>query len=67
MAGDIVVLATDGLFDNMHLEDITSVVNEWEKRWFRGTSRDLTQPIESKQEAQTIMQDLAHTLVERYG
>jgi hypothetical protein len=67
MAGDIVVLATDGLFDNMHLEDITSVVNEWEKKWFRGKSHDLTKPINSKQEAQSIMRDLARTLVERYA
>lgn len=54
--GDIVIMATDGLFDNVELEDITKIALEWEqkhgfivgsdigsrdKRWDSGTSMTL--------------------------
>jgi len=65
--GDIILMATDGLFDNVELEDITKIVLDWEmkngfgdlterqKRWRNGGSM-------TKQSAQTI-DDLAKTLV----
>ena len=36
--GDVVILATDGLFDNVDLEEIVDEVADWEKEWF-DTSR----------------------------
>lgn len=65
MAGDIVVLATDGLFDNVHMEEITSIVSEWEKKWFRNVDRELTEPVRDDRESQAIMQELAESLVRR--
>ncbi len=32
MPDDIVILATDGLFDNMELEDILSIARDWEQK-----------------------------------
>ncbi len=70
--GDIIILATDGLFDNVELEDITKIALEWEqknefihggdiasreKRWKEGSSMTL-------ESAKTIGV-LAKTLVEK--
>ncbi len=69
--GDIIIAATDGLFDNVELEDITRIALEWEqkngfivggdiasreKRWRAGSSMTL-------QSAASI-EDLAKKLVE---
>jgi protein phosphatase PTC7 len=70
--GDIIIIATDGLFDNVELEDITTIALEWEqktgfisggdiaareKRWAKGSS--MTN--ESAKEVEL----LAKTLVEK--
>jgi len=70
--GDIVLLATDGLFDNVELEDIASITLEWEerngfirdgdiasrdKRWEAGSSM-------TNQSAE-VVSDLAEQLVQR--
>ena len=70
--GDIIILATDGLFDNVELEDITQIALEWEqkngfiddrdivsreKRWKEGSSM-------SMESAKTI-DSLAKTLVDK--
>jgi len=34
MPGDIIVLATDGLFDNVDLDDIVKEISLWERKWF---------------------------------
>lgn len=34
MPGDLIILATDGLFDNMDLDDIVQVVTQWESEHF---------------------------------
>ena len=34
LPGDVVILATDGLFDNIDLEEIVDEVADWEKEWF---------------------------------
>lgn len=34
MPGDIVILATDGLFDNVDIPDILNEVSKWEKKWY---------------------------------
>jgi protein phosphatase PTC7 len=34
MPGDIIVMATDGLFDNVDLDDIVKEVSRWERKWF---------------------------------
>ena len=36
LPGDTVVIATDGLFDNVELDEICSVTLDWEKEWFAG-------------------------------
>lgn len=70
--GDIIIMATDGLFDNVELEDIAKIAWEWEqtngfivggdmtsreKRWRRGSSM-------TNVSANSI-DDLANMLVER--
>lgn len=32
--GDLIILATDGLFDNVELDEILDEINTWEKTWF---------------------------------
>ena len=32
--GDVIVLATDGLFDNIDLDEIVSEIEDWEDKWF---------------------------------
>ena len=70
--GDIIIMATDGLFDNVELEDITKIALEWEQkngfivggdiasreqRWRAGSSMTM-------QSAHSI-NDLAKTLVDK--
>jgi len=70
--GDIIIMATDGLFDNVELEDVTKIALEWEqknkfitgggiseraKRWRKGSSMTT--------ESAEAVQDLAQALVER--
>jgi len=70
--GDIIIMATDGLFDNVELDDVTKIALEWEqknrfisggdmaereKRWKNGESLTAVS-------AETVG-DLAKTLVER--
>jgi protein phosphatase PTC7 len=38
MAGDIIILATDGLFDNMDLDEIVAEVDLWDKQHAAATS-----------------------------
>ena len=38
--GDIVVMATDGLFDNMDLTEIADVVDQWQSQYFGGREKD---------------------------
>lgn len=58
--GDLVVVATDGLFDNVELDEILSLSVAWEAEWFGGPNkgRRLDQP---GAEAQA-MEDLARRL-----
>lgn len=58
--GDIVLLATDGLFDNLDLNEIVAEIQNWESSWFlpgvedvRSKHKDDTKPV----------QDLARKLV----
>lgn len=62
MPGDIVLLATDGLFDNIDLEEIVDLVSEWEKSQFIDTGFDLREPSAS---GQASIDQLAKRLVER--
>ncbi|KAG5178855.1 phosphatase 2C-like domain-containing protein [Tribonema minus] len=41
MPGDIVILATDGLYDNMELDEMCDIAQEWETKWFGGAMRGL--------------------------
>ncbi len=38
MPGDTIILATDGLFDNLHLDDIVAEVENWETNVFQAKS-----------------------------
>lgn len=42
MPGDVIVLATDGLFDNVDLDDIVSVVADWEAEFFSAPEESTT-------------------------
>lgn len=69
MPGDLVILATDGLFDNMDLEDVVQVVTAWEQEKAAKNSSnnnnnkatDMTQTQKSTQNLD--MYDLAYKLV----
>jgi protein phosphatase PTC7 len=34
-------MATDGLFDNLDLDEIVKEISDWEKTWFTSQSKDL--------------------------
>ena len=70
--GDIVIMATDGLFDNVEFDDITAIALEWEqkhgfiragdiaqreRRWAMGNSLSI--------QSQEHISELAQALVER--
>lgn len=40
MAGDIVVMASDGLFDNLEISEIIAIVSEWEQGDDEGQTRE---------------------------
>lgn len=57
--GDIIILATDGLFDNVDIDDISNVALEWErKNKFVSQDKDSASFKSSSQ----VVQDLAHSL-----
>lgn len=60
MPGDIIVLATDGLFDNIDLNEIVHEVSKWEQENFSSKGRDLRT---MNKEGNQAMQDLAVRLV----
>jgi protein phosphatase PTC7 len=39
MPGDIILMATDGLFDNLDLDEIVDEISVWEKKYFPGSMR----------------------------
>lgn len=41
MPGDVIVLATDGLFDNIDLNEIVQEVSQWEQEHFTAKGKDL--------------------------
>ena len=70
--GDIIIMATDGLYDNVELDDIAKIAWEWEqkngfivggdiatreKRWRKGTTMTM--------ESANTINDLAKKLVEK--
>jgi len=66
MPGDTIVIATDGLFDNVELEEIGAIVLAWEKRRF-GARQDLADagtlldevPVEAVEELATELCQVA--------
>ncbi|CAM9444588.1 unnamed protein product, partial [Heterosigma akashiwo] len=36
--GDVIIIATDGLFDNVELDEICRIATGWEEEWFGGAS-----------------------------
>jgi protein phosphatase PTC7 len=67
LPGDIIVLATDGLFDNLDLDDLVTHINEWESRWFGKLwcKYPLDQPGENTTKDQEAMDELARSIVHK--
>ena len=63
MAGDIVLLATDGLFDNLDLDEIVNEVNQWESKWFGEGGHGVLQLPSSQ--GQNALDDLAKSIVHK--
>ncbi len=60
MAGDIIIMATDGLFDNLDLDEIVNEVSDWELKYYTSTDDTLQFP---KKNSQIAMDKLAQQLV----
>jgi protein phosphatase PTC7 len=58
--GDVVILASDGLFDNVALDEIVRIVEEWEQG--EGVEEHIGRPWKGGG-GQQAAQDLAKTLV----
>lgn len=39
--GDLVVVATDGLFDNLELDEVCTIAAAWEEEWYGGPNEGL--------------------------
>eukprot|EP00595_Chromulina_sp_UTEXLB2642_P003399 CAMPEP_0196766210 /NCGR_PEP_ID=MMETSP1095-20130614/20555_1 /TAXON_ID=96789 ORGANISM="Chromulina nebulosa, Strain UTEXLB2642" /NCGR_SAMPLE_ID=MMETSP1095 /ASSEMBLY_ACC=CAM_ASM_000446 /LENGTH=417 /DNA_ID=CAMNT_0042126961 /DNA_START=455 /DNA_END=1708 /DNA_ORIENTATION=+ len=37
LPGDVIVLATDGLYDNIDLDEIVDIISEWESKYYSST------------------------------
>ncbi|CAM9445426.1 unnamed protein product [Chrysoparadoxa australica] len=59
LPGDIIIIATDGLFDNVELDEICNMALEWEVKWFGGPLRKL------RKHNNAALTDLAETLAMR--
>ncbi|CAM9704782.1 unnamed protein product, partial [Phaeothamnion confervicola] len=57
--GDIIVIATDGLYDNMELDELCSLALDWEYKWFGGPMRGL------EEHNNAAVTDLAEILAKR--
>lgn len=62
--GDLIVMATDGLFDNVELDDINKIALEWEKKHNFVRNGDVCQTTMALESSKAV-QDLSMTLVER--
>lgn len=62
MPGDIIVLATDGLFDNVDLDEIVEIISDWEREYFANPDQILSKPSSRGNEA---VQALAEQLVRK--
>ncbi len=69
LPGDIIVLATDGLFDNLDLNDLVSHIHDWEDKWFGKMwlkyPLDKQMGLEGNDKDQEAMNALAKSLVLR--
>lgn len=62
--GDLIIMATDGLFDNVELDDINKIALEWEKKHNFVRNGDVCQTTMALESSKAV-QDLSKTLVER--
>lgn len=60
LPGDVIILATDGLFDNLELDDIVLEIEKWEDKWFGKLLLKDEQTFEKE-----CMDDLPRLLVKR--
>ena len=61
MPGDIIILATDGLFDNMDLHEILEIVTKWEKEYFPSSAGTLAMQTNGTQAIQKLAETLVNT------
>jgi protein phosphatase PTC7 len=63
MRGDVIVMATDGLFDNVELDEICSIALAWEKKWFANGA--YSSGLRAADFPEESVQELAMTLCKR--
>jgi protein phosphatase PTC7 len=61
MPGDVIVLATDGLFDNVDLDEIVAAVADWEERFFSGEENIYTRSARGNEAVQALAETLVKT------
>jgi protein phosphatase PTC7 len=64
--GDIIILATDGLFDNIDLDDILDETSTWETAWFdSGENSDMIHPQLPSAKGEQALMELSEKLVRK--
>lgn len=64
--GDIVIVATDGLYDNVELNEIVDITRRWETAWFHGPNRGRNLPGRDRESIEKqAMDNLATMLCHR--
>jgi protein phosphatase PTC7 len=60
MPGDLIILATDGLFDNMDLDDVVQVVTQWEAEHFPSAMGTVDPAVSAHDTIQLLAQKLVN-------
>lgn len=63
MRGDVIIMGTDGLFDNVELDEICSIALDWEQKWF--TNGAHSAGLRAADFPDESIQELANTLCRR--
>ena len=63
MAGDIVVMATDGLFDNLDITEIISIIANWEQDVQKDQAKGSDKVVENNSSYDERAESLAKSLV----
>jgi len=63
MRGDVIIMGTDGLFDNVELDEICSIALAWEQKWFGSGAH--SSGLRASDFPEESVQELAMTLCRR--